>query len=72
MFGEGFTLSSNDWVSLGAILWVGIMAKATRTETRTLLLAVLGAVLTGNPYVVVVVGVLALLFKLVDVIKIGG
>lgn len=64
--------SSVEWAALAATLFVAFMAKLTKAEVRTILLAVLVATLTNNPYAVMVVGLFAVLLKLIDFVHVGG
>lgn len=51
------------------MLFVLLVGRLTRTETRTLLLAVAGVVCAPFPETLFVAGVLAIVFKVVDLVK---
>jgi hypothetical protein len=67
---SGLAISSSDWVSWGGILFLVIVAKATRSETRTLMAGVMGAILVPSPATPFVIICFALVFKLFDALKV--
>lgn len=67
---SSFGLTSDFWVAMGGVFFVAIVAKFLRSETRTLLMAVVAVLLTSSPAACYVVGVLAMVFKLFDFVKV--
>lgn len=65
-----FGLTSDFWVAMGGVFFVAIVAKFLRSETRTLLMVVVAVLLAPTPASCYVVGVLAIVFKLLDMGKV--
>ena len=66
---SAFTLTSGDWLSYGGVLFLAVMAKMLRAETRVLTLAIVAVVLVpsgATPYVVVSI---ALVIRFLDMWK---
>lgn len=64
-------VSSSDYQVWGGLLFLVVVAKATRSESRTLLTAIAGSILASTPATLYVVGVLAIVFKLFDGLNLG-
>lgn len=66
----GFGLTSDFWQAMGGVFFLAIIAKVLRSETRTLLIGVLAVLLAPTPASCYVVGVLAIVFRLLDAMKV--
>lgn len=62
-------LSTLEITAVASVMLVVLIAKLSRTETRTLLAALVVVAMVPTPAAVVAVGVFSLVLKLVDVVK---
>jgi hypothetical protein len=63
----GFTLFAEDWADYGGVFFLCLIAKGTKTESRTLAATLVAAMLTdGNTATPYVMGVIALVLKYFD------
>lgn len=68
---SSFALTSADWQGFGGIFFVALIARLLHSEQRTLLMTVAGLLLVDSPATCYVVGVLAMVLKVIDFYKIG-
>jgi hypothetical protein len=68
---SAFALSSSDWHTFGALLVLVVVAKAAKAETRTLLAAVAGAIVSPTPATFYVVALLTLVWMFFDSLHLG-
>lgn len=66
-----FSLSSSDWHTYGGLLILVIVAKAAKAETRTLLAAVAGSIVSPTPATFYVVAFLTLIWMWFDSLHLG-
>lgn len=66
---SAFGLTSNDWLAYGGVLFLAVLAKVLRQETRVLTLGVMACVLVPSGATPYVVGVLALVLRFLDMIR---
>lgn len=67
---SSFGLTSDFWQAMGGLFFCWIIAKFTVTESRTLLAAIAAVVVTSSPAAFYVVGVFAIVWKLLDIWKV--
>lgn len=67
---SGFSLSSSDWISWGGILFLCIVAKGTRTESRTLSMGVMASILVPSPATPYVMIAFTLVLKVLDTLTV--
>jgi hypothetical protein len=66
-----FNLSTSDWQAWGGLLVLVVVAKATRTESRTLMAAIAGAIVAPTPATFYVVSLLSLVWIFIDSLHLG-
>lgn len=64
-----FTLTDADWLSYGGVLFLAVVAKALKSETRTLSLGVVACILVPSGATPYVVAVLSMVLKFIDMIR---
>lgn len=64
-----FTLLPGDWLSYGGVLFLAIMAKMLRAETRILTLGVMACILVPSGATPYVVAAIALVLRFLDMVK---
>jgi len=64
-----FSLTASDWLSYGGVLFLAVLAKILRQETRILTLGVMACVLVPSGATPYVVGVLSLVLRFLDMTR---
>lgn len=69
---SAFTITSLDWQYIGGLFFCCMLGKFLGSEMRTLLMALVGVTVVPSPAVLYIVGLLAIVFKLLDMAKPRG
>lgn len=64
-----FTLLPGDWLAYGGVLFLAVVAKILRQETRTLSLAIVACILVPSGATPYVVAVLAMVLRFIDMVR---
>lgn len=69
---SSFTITAGDWQYIGGLFFCCMLAKFLGSEMRTLLIALVGVTVVQSPSILYIVGLLAIVFKLLDIAKPRG